>query len=66
MSHPATSFEPVPFAEVADVLAEAARRASGGGPLYIVLAQGRDLATALELAGFIVMRRPVLRPQLTL
>jgi hypothetical protein len=66
MSFAPSSLEPVPFGEVADVLADAARRSSGGGPLYIVIAQGRDLASALENAGFVVMRRPSSSPQLTL
>ena len=66
MSFPPPTLEPVPFGEVADVLAEAARRCAGGGPLYIVVAQGRDLASALEHAGFVVMRRPAPSPQLTL
>jgi len=66
MSFTPPSLESVPFSEVADVLADAARRSAGGGPLYIVIAQGRDLASALENAGFVVMRRPSPGPQLTL
>jgi len=57
--------EPVPLSEVADVLTEAVRRATGG-PMFVAIAHGRDLAAALELAGFIVVRAPQARPQLTL
>ncbi len=66
MSFAPPALEPVPFGEVAEILADAARRHSGGGPLYIVIAQGHDLAMALENAGFVVMRRPCQGPQLTL
>jgi hypothetical protein len=54
------TFEPVPLADVADVLTEAVRRISGAPG-----EQGRDLAASLERAGFVVVRPPTLRPQLT-
>jgi hypothetical protein len=54
------ALEPVPIADVADVLSEAVRRLSGAPA-----EQGRDLAASLEHAGFVVVRRPSLRPQLT-
>ena len=56
--------EPVPFDEVASVLAEAALRARGGPPGLIPTA-GRHLAAALTEAGFSVVRAPDPR-QLTL
>jgi thiamine pyrophosphate-dependent acetolactate synthase large subunit-like protein len=46
---------PVPFEEVAAVLADAAARVSGGPPA-LVTASGRQLAAALETAGFRVVR----------
>jgi hypothetical protein len=54
------ALEPVPLSDVADVLTEAVRRLSGAPR-----EQGQDLAESLELAGFVVVRRPKLRPQLT-
>lgn len=48
--------EPVPFEEIAAVLAEAASRVPGGPPALIG-ASSRHLATALVQAGFEVMRR---------
>jgi hypothetical protein len=57
--------EPVPFDEVAAVLSSAAARASGG-PAGIICANGRQLAAALEDAGFRVIRANPLGPQLTL
>jgi hypothetical protein len=56
---------PVPFEEVAEVLADAATRVSGGPPA-LVTASGRQLAAALESAGFRVV--PAVSPgvQLTL
>jgi len=54
------ALEPVPLADVADVLTEAVRRLSGA-PREL----GHDLAASLEQAGFVVVRRPKLRPQLT-
>ena len=59
------SLEPVPLNEVADVLTETVRRATGG-PMFVAMAHGRDLALALEQAGFAVVRAPRLHPQLTL
>jgi hypothetical protein len=56
---------PVPFDEVADVLADAAARVTGGPPA-LVTASGRQLATALETAGFRVVRDSVPGGQLTL
>jgi hypothetical protein len=47
--------EPVPFDEVAAMLAQAASRVSGGPPA-LVGASGRHLAAALEAAGFRVFR----------
>lgn len=57
--------DPVPFDEVAAVLSSAAARASGG-PAGIICANGRQLAAALEDAGFRVIRANPLGPQLTL
>ena len=45
----------VPFDEVADVLADAAARVTGGPPA-LVTASGRQLAAALETAVFRVVR----------
>jgi hypothetical protein len=45
---------PVPFEEVAEVLADAAARVSGGPPA-LVTASGGQLAAALETAGFRVV-----------
>ena len=56
--------EPVPFEEVAAVLAQAAIQARGGPP-YSIPAAGRRLAAALAEAGFSVVRAPDPR-QLTL
>jgi len=56
---------PVPFEEVADVLAAAASRVSGGPPALIT-ASGRQLAAALEAAGFQVVRDAANGGQLTL
>jgi hypothetical protein len=47
--------EEVPFDEVAAVLSGAAARASGG-PAGLICASGRQLAAALEDAGFRVVR----------
>ncbi len=57
--------EPVPFDQVAEVLADAARRVPGGPPA-LVSASGRHLAAALDAAGFWVVREPPAGPQLTL
>jgi hypothetical protein len=57
--------EPVPFDEVAAVLAEAASRVPGGPPALIG-ASSRHLAAALENAGFQVVRTPTPARQLTL
>ena len=57
--------DPVPFEEVASVLAQAASRV-GGGPPALVTASGRHLAAALEAAGFRVVRQGAPSPQLTL
>ena len=56
---------PVPFEEVADVLARAASNVPGGPPL-LVTASGRHLAAALEAAGFTVVRTGRTGAQLTL
>jgi hypothetical protein len=55
----------VPFDEVANVLADAAARVSGGPPA-LVTATGRQLAAALETAGFRVVRDPAPGAQLSL
>ena len=55
----------VPFEEVADVLSEAAVKATGG-PAMLVSASGRHLAAALEAAGFRVVRQPEQGRQMTL
>jgi len=60
---PAT--EPVPFDEIAEVLARAASRAPGGPPALID-ASGRQLAEALDAAGFRVVRDAAPSAQLTL
>jgi hypothetical protein len=57
--------EPVPFDEVADVLAQAAGRVPGGPPALIA-AGGRHLAAALDAAGFRVVRDVAPGAQLTL
>ena len=57
--------ELVPFEEVAEVLADAARRVPGGPPALIG-ASGRHLAAALDAAGFRVVRAPAPGAQLTL
>jgi hypothetical protein len=57
--------DPVPFEEVAAVLARAATRV-GGGPPAMVTASGHHLAAALEAAGFRVVRQEAPGPQLTL
>jgi hypothetical protein len=57
--------EPVPFDEVASVLAQAARRVPGGPPALIE-AGGRHLAAALDAAGFRVVRDAPPGAQLTL
>ena len=57
--------EPVPFDEVAAVLAHAASRVSGGPPA-LVSASGRHLAAALDAAGFRVVREPAPGAQFTL
>jgi hypothetical protein len=57
--------EPVPFEEIAAVLADAASRVPGGPP-SMVTASGRQLADALAAAGFRVVRQPVSDAQLTL
>jgi len=55
----------VPLDEVAKVLAEAAARAAGGPPT-LILATGWQLATALEAAGFQIVRDAPPERQLTL
>jgi hypothetical protein len=55
----------VPFEEVAEVLADAATLVSGGPPA-LVTASGRQLAAALESAGFRVVRAVSSGVQLTL
>jgi hypothetical protein len=57
--------DPVPFEEVAAVLARAASRVPGGPPV-MVTASGRHLAAALEAAGFQVVRAPASGRQLSL
>ena len=57
--------DPVPFEDVAAVLAEAASRVPGGPPA-LIHASSRHLAAALDAAGFQVMRRAPPGPQLTL
>jgi hypothetical protein len=57
--------EQVPFEDVAEVLARAAATVTGG-PASVVSASGRQLAAALEAAGFRVVRQPEPGPQLTL
>jgi hypothetical protein len=57
--------DPVPFDEVAAVLADAAARVSGGPPA-LVTASGKQLAAALANAGFRVVREAALGDQLTL
>ena len=57
--------EPVPADEVAGVLAEAASRVRGGPPAYVAVS-GHQLAAALQLAGFQVVRVPAPGAQLTL
>ena len=57
--------EPVPFDEVAAVLATAAGRVRGGPPALIE-ASSRQLAAALEAAGFRVVREAAPSRQLTL
>jgi hypothetical protein len=57
--------EHVPFDEVAAVLGSAVARASGGPP-RLICASGRQLAAALEDAGFRVVRAPAPGRQLTL
>jgi hypothetical protein len=47
--------DPVPFDEVADVLDRATLRARGG-PMAASLVTGRQLAAALDAAGFEVVR----------
>jgi hypothetical protein len=56
--------EPVPFDEVAAVLDAAALRARGG-PMAAVTISGRQLAAALEAAGFAIVR-PAPDQQMTL
>jgi hypothetical protein len=57
--------EPVSFEEVARVLAEAITR-TGGGLAGVIPASGRHLASALDAAGFQVMRKAETNAQLTL
>jgi hypothetical protein len=57
--------DPVPFVVVAEVLANAASRVSGGPPA-LVTASGSHLAAALEAAGFCVVRAAAPAGQLTL
>lgn len=57
--------EKVPFDEVAEVLADAAKRVMGGPPA-LVTASGGQLAAALETAGFRVARDAAPNRQLTL
>jgi len=58
--------QPVPFQEVAEVLAKAVARIGGGGPPGVILASGYQLAAALDLAGFRVVRDAAEGPQLSL
>ena len=62
---PQFTSEPVPFDEVAAVLADAASRVSGG-PSALIGASSRHLAAALATAGFRVVRDVPPGPQLTL
>ena len=57
--------EPVTFEEVAAVLDGAVMVATGGPP-YVIGAAGWHLATALDAAGFWVVRAPTDARQLTL
>jgi hypothetical protein len=57
--------QPVPFDDVATVLAEAASRVPGGPPA-LVTASGKHLAAALEAAGFLVVREAGTHLQLSL
>ena len=57
--------EPVPLEEVAAVLAHAAARVPGGPPAMIT-ASGRQLAAALQDAGYRVVRDQAPTCQLTL
>lgn len=57
--------EAVPFQEVVDVLAEAASRVRGGPPAHLVVT-ARQLASALDQAGFEVVRKAASGAQLTL
>jgi hypothetical protein len=57
--------ETVPFDDVAAVLAQSASRVPGGPPALIT-ASGRQLAAALEAAGFRVVRDAPPSAQLTL
>jgi hypothetical protein len=57
--------EPVPLEEVAAVLAHAAARVPGGPPAMIT-ASGRQLAAALQDAGYRVVRDQAPTRQLTL
>ncbi len=57
--------EPVAFEEVAAILDEAALQARGGSP-YVTGAAGWHLASALNAAGFHVVRAPTDARQLTL
>ncbi len=57
--------EPVAFKEVAAVLDEAVLHARGGPP-YVIGAAGWHLASALNAAGFHVVRTPSDARQLTL
>jgi hypothetical protein len=59
------TLDPVPFEEVAAVLTRAAVSVTGG-PASVVSASGRQLAAALEAAGFRVVRQREPGPQLTL
>jgi hypothetical protein len=57
--------EPVPFDEVAEVLSAAAAQVRGGPP-NMVVATGAQLASALAMAGFRVLRDTAPGAQLTL
>jgi hypothetical protein len=57
--------KPVTFEEVAEILDEAAVQARGGPP-YLIPAAGWHLASALNAAGFWVIRVPTDGRQLTL
>lgn len=63
LSHP--TLETVPFEEIAEILSRAASRVPGGPPALIDVS-GRQLAAALDAAGFKVVRDAAPGPQLSL